>query len=91
MSRPSRAEVHSKVYGTPRWKALRAWALAQSPVCPCGRLTTLVHHVQPIRDGGDPWDPDNLKPLCVKCHAQEHKGPRQPVAQAWAEAIIDLL
>ena len=80
MSRPTRREVREAVYQTDRWKVLRLQILTQNPVCKCGKLATLVHHVEPIRDGGDPWNRDNLKPLCATCHGKEHDGPRQPLA-----------
>ena len=91
MKRLTRQEVRETVYNTPRWKALRLQTLNIQPICPCGRLATMVHHVQPIRDGGDPWDRDNLKSLCAKCHNAEHAGPRQPEVLAWTQAVIDLL
>ena len=49
VKRLTRQEVRETVYNTPRWKALRLQTLNIQPICPCGRLATMVHHVQPIR------------------------------------------
>ena len=32
-----------------------------------------VHHVKPIRSGGDPWDVSNLRSLCRNCHQNHHE------------------
>ena len=32
-----------------------------------------VHHIIPIHNGGDEWDPDNCITLCDKCHKKKHK------------------
>ena len=31
----------------------------------------VVDHVKELKDGGDPWDPDNLQTLCKECHAKK--------------------
>ncbi len=51
----------------------------------------LVHHVQPIRKGGDPWDIDNLESLCRRCHAEEHAEKPDPARQKWADLITQTL
>ncbi len=38
-----------------------------------------VHHITPIKDGGDEWDENNLVTLCVECHDLRHAGkPKLP-------------
>lgn len=31
----------------------------------------VVDHVKELKDGGDPWDVDNLEVLCKSCHAKK--------------------
>jgi len=66
-------------YKSARWQKLRAWKLARDPMCEqCaaeGRTTpaTLVDHIVPLKDGGDPMLVDNLQSLCASCHARKHR------------------
>ena len=87
----TRKEAHRRVYNTRRWKSLRAWKLSTDPICTCGRLATTVHHVHPVRQGGDPWDVDNLKSLCHRDHRRVHEVMDRPEATAWKNAVFDLL
>ena len=88
-----RGRIHREVYHTTRWRNLRASALDRQPLCQrCGLkgLTVgacVVHHVRPIREGGDPWDPGNLECVCRKCHNAEHNAPEpEPTeVRAWRE------
>lgn len=60
------------LYSSKRWRILRRRILAANPRCTsCGTLATEVDHVTAIRDGGDPWDPANLQPLCRPCHSRK--------------------
>ena len=41
----------------------------------CGRPGRLeVHHIIRVADGGAPFDPDNLRTVCVPCHLRIHGG-----------------
>jgi 5-methylcytosine-specific restriction protein A len=31
----------------------------------------LVDHIEPVKQGGDMWDPGNLQPLCNLCHERK--------------------
>lgn len=31
----------------------------------------VVDHVKELKDGGDPWDVDNLQTLCKECHSKK--------------------
>lgn len=48
-----------------------------NPLCAeCDRHTLVtpgevVDHVKELKDGGDPWDVDNLMALCHACHAKK--------------------
>jgi len=33
-----------------------------------------VHHIEPISEGGPPFDPENLVTLCPGCHGKKHGG-----------------
>lgn len=56
------------------YRRARAAKLADEPLCRrClreGRYTAAdtVHHRHALSDGGDLLDPDNLVPLCRRCH-----------------------
>lgn len=71
--------VGKRLYGSPAWKRTRAMArLRDGNQCvKCGTTEKLdVHHEQPVREGGNPFDLDNLVTLCARCHAAaEHDTP----------------
>jgi 5-methylcytosine-specific restriction protein A len=63
------------VYNSARWRRVRTAYLAEHPFCErCARedrieAANLVHHLQPIEDGGEPFDEANLEALCgPACH-----------------------
>ena len=86
-------KIGKTVYGTRRWKAVRAKALqlagwrcsrCRSP----GRLE--VHHRHPVggEDGYDrAFDLSNLKVLCRRCHFDEHRddGLEVPGMAEWRD------
>jgi len=59
------------------WRRLRAWYLAQHPLCVecerAGRVVAAqeVDHVTPISAGGARLDPENLQALCTPCHSRK--------------------
>jgi hypothetical protein len=61
-------------YGAPRsgqWPRVRREHLAKQPECQaCGRSKAMeVHHIQPLHEGGQELDPENLITLCGDpCH-----------------------
>ncbi len=59
------------IYNKKRWKYLRIKILSEHPICEmCERnIATLVDHIKPISEGGDPWSEDNLQALCWRCHS----------------------
>lgn len=62
------------VYRSARWRRLRARILRERPWCEhpgCREPATDVDHITPIEDGGDPWDEDNLQPLCHPHHSEK--------------------
>ena len=71
---PERDQIYKEVYGTRRWRRLRAIQLARQPLCQecekVGRVTpaTVADHKTPIRQGGEKWSIDNLQSLCARCH-----------------------
>ena len=60
------------------WKAVRLAYLREHPICEDCELkgdvvpAALVHHVDPIRQGGARLDAGNLRALCEPCHARAH-------------------
>ena len=65
-----------RIYGLRRWKLLRRAILnASNWRCEvCGALAIEVHHIQPIRNGGAPFDAANCEAICRACHLSEHRG-----------------
>lgn len=63
-----------KLYQSARWRKLREQKLTADPLCePClraGRITpaTIVHHKEPLKRGGDPFEWINLEAICASCH-----------------------
>ena len=89
------------MYATPLWRKLRAQILIRDGWTCQGRCKELgrtsagseVHHLLPIREGGEPFDPDNLRLLCRDCHRLEHhkRRPTEPPAiTAWREFVENL-
>ena len=56
------------------WRKLRKDVLDFEPLCrKCKEkgllvVATVVDHIDPISNGGDAWDKENLQPLCKTCH-----------------------
>ena len=62
-----------EMYGSMKWKALRASKLEEQPLCEiCGEKATEVHHIVPHNGN---WilfmDYDNLMSICHTCHVIE--------------------
>lgn len=64
-----------KFYHTVEWKQFRAAYLKEKPPCRVcledkGVVTParVCDHIVPIRKGGDKFNPENIQPLCVRCH-----------------------
>ena len=66
---------HAKLYNSKIWRGMRAYQLAQFPVCNyCAGLgiiktANVADHIKPHR-GNEKlfYDPANLQSLCKKCH-----------------------
>ena len=74
-----------KVYNTERWKRLRAWKIANNPLCEMCLLKGIVtpaedvHHMTSFMSTDDPdrrhhlaFDYENLQSICKPCHQSEH-------------------
>lgn len=65
-----------------RWRKLRAVILQRDGyTCkvprngrPCGAHATHVDHIVPRADGGDMWDPSNLRAACAPCNLSRGTG-----------------
>jgi 5-methylcytosine-specific restriction enzyme A len=59
------------LYNTRRWREISRQFLKEHPICcRCGAPAQIADHIRPHR--GDEelfYDPDNLQPLCWKCHS----------------------
>ena len=86
------------VYATKRWGLLRFEALARDGgLCVRCRaegrtiLAELVHHLRPIRDGGNPWSLENCESVCRSCHADQHATAPTPAQTGWSNLVRELL
>lgn len=65
------------IYSTARWRRLRDSYIRMYPLCAeCDRHALVtpgeaVDHVKELKDGGDPWDVENLMTLCRACHQKK--------------------
>ena len=67
----------SRLYYTQRWKRYRKAVLSrQGGICEHCNDTPPDHmlhldHIQPLAQGGEPFNDDNIQVLCVSCHAKK--------------------
>lgn len=60
------------------WQKVRLRYLQSNPLCEqclkrnITRPATLVHHIKPIKEGGDRLKVNNLMALCNACHEEIH-------------------
>lgn len=60
---------------TRQWRKLRKTVRADTPLCVAcianGEVVPAVDvdHIVPRSQGGSPFDPANLQPLCKRCHS----------------------
>lgn len=72
-----RDELSRTFYRTQRWIETRKKKLHINPFCEeCQRNGTMVvgkivDHIVPIKQGGEPYDLDNLQTLCWSCHSRK--------------------
>ena len=55
---------------------MRSRKLQEDPFCelclPKISAATIVHHKHEVKQGGDPYEWDNLQSVCASCHRREH-------------------
>ncbi len=63
-----------KIYSTKKWKHVRKLALQRDlgwcVMCK-ERAASVVDHIKELKDGGSPYDLNNLQSLCDRCHAKK--------------------
>ena len=91
-----------RVYKTVRWKRLRRAILDRDNwrCTACGRVAGRleVHHIRPVAENGDPYDPSNLKTFCRDCHFDAHRSANRargreamrPDKRDWAKVVDEL-
>ena len=85
----------SDVYRSGRWRMLRRAVLSREGTCRvCSRRpATELDHVVPLRWGGDPFEMDNVQPVCGRCHmaktALEHMPGQGRAGARWWRADKD--
>lgn len=57
-------------WNTSRWRNLRRRFLQADPICNrCNAAPSEhLHHLVPVSEGGEGFDPENLQALCRACH-----------------------
>lgn len=72
-----RGNDNNNLYKSRRWREVRAGYLRDNPFCvECKKedkplhqsVATVVDHITPINQGGDPWRRSNLQALCSRHH-----------------------
>ena len=67
------------IRSTAKWQRTRAAAFQRDGhrCTTCGASEKLeVHHVRPLRQAGEPFDPRNLRTLCSSCHHRQERERR---------------
>lgn len=61
-------------YHSGNWQRIRETRLIENPICErCDqKVANTVHHIEPVEEGGDFWDYDNIQALCRDCHEIIH-------------------
>jgi 5-methylcytosine-specific restriction endonuclease McrA len=67
---------HDRRLATRQWRALRLWVLdrdghrCQMRLAGCLGVATTVDHIMARADGGNCWDPANLRAACHRCNSR---------------------
>lgn len=78
----NRRTERDPLYNSVAWNRAKRHQRSMEPLCrECKAAGTLVDHIVPINEGGDPFSQENLQTLCDRCHnrkrAQESHRARQ--------------
>lgn len=65
-----RENSNRSFYTSPEWRRARKHYIELHPLCEiCHRqVSTVVDHIKPINQGGEPLDESNFQALCASCH-----------------------
>ena len=74
------------VYQTQQWRSTRSYHIQMNPICVhCKKKENrvvagdVVDHIIPIRQGGDPFNKNNLQTLCHGCHSIKSRQERDTI------------
>ena len=84
--------IGRRIYNLRKWTICRQRALFRDGhrCTKCGKSGRLeVHHIQPLVDGGEPFDLINLESLCVPCHLGAHAMDVDAERAAWRNRMIN--
>ena len=90
------AKQRRRFYQTPAWRSMsrhirqRDGWLCQSCL-PRTVGATLVHHVVPLSENGEPLTESNLTSLCADCHRSAHSQVVDQGRQEWKRYIENLM
>ena len=90
-----RSECDIEYWSRRNWTMLKRYVHKRDDwtcqICGVRRVGDLgrnhADHVIPIADGGDEFDPDNVRTLCVDCHKEVTREWRQKKAMKTTEGI----
>ena len=73
--------ANRQVYDSQMWRGkdgIRKQRLAIDPFCIyCNAPAEDVDHINPINNGGDPFDLENTQSMCKRCHARKSATERK--------------
>lgn len=77
-----------------RWSRVRRFVFKRDcyRCTRCGKAGRLeCDHIKPLADGGEPYEPANLRTLCRGCHIlvtrQQNRRPPTPNQAAWRALV----
>lgn len=77
--RNTRTDIdEQKFYRTQAWRNASLQHRKEHPICQeCKvRPSVLVHHIKPVREGGERFAKSNLQAVCRSCQGVAHHGNR---------------
>lgn len=81
--RDNKTDEERKFYRSYAWRKRSERHRRDEPLCRTCKAkdlfvpATVTDHILAIRDGGDPWDEENLQSQCDTCHQEKRAAERR--------------